>query len=339
MTENQFFGNLNLYLLLNAIAAILMIFFSVAPTCSAIDHMEISVQTTPLISIEETPDQSIYNTSYMHMLDAKNVFTDKSKSFLACKLRVFLDREFIDIVANNNVDIAKDIVEDALKYTNTFFLSSDFNLSKPYGFDFDRDQFLIINSLGSFSNIDDFLVAFNQDVHNTYQDDVCINFLFSGQSFQSNNHVGIAYVGFVCDNTYNSGIVAYDNINMIPLITVHELGHLFGALHDDSQRCGTNPGIMHPGIYSARQFFSTCSIEYMRREMSIKTCFANSTNPHMNDDDDDGVLNRTERVLIIILVPVFILTIIIFYFTCVFNNKKHFNVIYTTRFPDKYYRI
>ncbi|QOC21330.1 hypothetical protein IC757_09710 [Wenzhouxiangella sp. AB-CW3] len=89
------------------------------------------------------------------------------------------------------------------------------------------------------------------------------------------NAAGMAYVGVTCSTDWGVGVnegLWSDTISA--LILAHELGHNFGARHDDSSHCpsGTEAGIMNSMINVSNQTFSQCSLDAMQPRLENATC-------------------------------------------------------------------
>ncbi len=87
---------------------------------------------------------------------------------------------------------------------------------------------------------------------------------------------GYAYINVTCDTTYGIGVnqdLWSDTISA--LVVAHELGHNFGAGHDDDTNwCpeGTPAGIMNSMINPDNQNFSQCSLEAMTPNLETAPC-------------------------------------------------------------------
>ena len=89
------------------------------------------------------------------------------------------------------------------------------------------------------------------------------------------NIVGISYLGAVCDGNYSSSLSA--NITSTTegaLITAHELGHSFNAVHDGVPGvCASTPQtyLMAPAINFSNQF-SSCSLTSIATKAATASC-------------------------------------------------------------------
>lgn len=86
--------------------------------------------------------------------------------------------------------------------------------------------------------------------------------LFTGKDLNGST-VGIAYVGSLC---YTSSVGLTQRFGTLtPIILTHELGHNFGAPHDNQggSACSSTPSgfIMNPSVSGGLDQFSACSIE------------------------------------------------------------------------------
>ncbi|WP_295889083.1 M12 family metallo-peptidase [uncultured Thiohalocapsa sp.] len=97
--------------------------------------------------------------------------------------------------------------------------------------------------------------------------------LFTGRNI-SGSVAGIAYLGVLCNSRFGVG-VSEDLGSFGALIAAHELGHNFGAPHDNQggSACAGTPGIylMNPVINGSDQF-SACSLQQMQPEIAAAGC-------------------------------------------------------------------
>jgi Reprolysin (M12B) family zinc metalloprotease/IPT/TIG domain len=100
------------------------------------------------------------------------------------------------------------------------------------------------------------------------------------------NIIGIAYIGGLCDSTYGVGVDQDFSTSptMMALLLSHEMGHNFGAYHDNQQGspCASTPGtfIMNPSISaSLQQQFSPCSKTSISPVVSGVSCLADTQTP------------------------------------------------------------
>ena len=102
-----------------------------------------------------------------------------------------------------------------------------------------------------------------------------ITHLFTGRELNG-GVIGIAFLGVLCDQ---NGGVGVDEIRgggtSGALLVAHELGHNFGAPHDNQggSPCASTPGdfIMNPFLNGSDQF-SQCSIDQMQPEINNASC-------------------------------------------------------------------
>ena len=99
--------------------------------------------------------------------------------------------------------------------------------------------------------------------------------LFTGRDLDG-TVVGIAYVGSVCDSRFGSGLIqSGQNQSLDAVISAHEIGHNFGALHDgeSGSPCESITGgfIMQPGILTATAY-SQCSVNTMAPVIAQANC-------------------------------------------------------------------
>jgi hypothetical protein len=95
--------------------------------------------------------------------------------------------------------------------------------------------------------------------------------------------IGLSYIGTLCDASYGIGIDQDFTTaqNLLTLLLSHEMGHNFGAYHDNQANsacpcCAASPGtfIMNPVLMSTlQQKFSDCSKSFINPEVNSASCF------------------------------------------------------------------
>ena len=121
-------------------------------------------------------------------------------------------------------------------------------------------------------------------------EDVCISHLFTSRNF--GKQLGVAFVGNpdkevqggICSASAGVGVSTHIRSSGKPLETsawvttvAHEMGHGFGATHDESTRCEGSNDIMAAAVRSTEgsfvDDFSPCSVEAIRKVVESKgTC-------------------------------------------------------------------
>jgi uncharacterized repeat protein (TIGR01451 family) len=96
------------------------------------------------------------------------------------------------------------------------------------------------------------------------------------------NVIGIAYVRALCNKAFGVGLSQTNGAGVNgALVTAHEIGHNFGAPHDDEigSTCASTPGtfLMNPFINGSKQF-STCSLQQMQPSVSGAACITANAN-------------------------------------------------------------
>ena len=104
-----------------------------------------------------------------------------------------------------------------------------------------------------------------------------VSHLFTGKNLDGST-VGIAYVGSLCRS---SSVGITQNFGTLtPIIFAHELGHNFGAPHDNqsgSACSATSSGfVMNPSVNGGGSDFSSCSIAQMQSVIDFATTSSSS---------------------------------------------------------------
>jgi hypothetical protein len=103
--------------------------------------------------------------------------------------------------------------------------------------------------------------------------------LFTGRNLDGST-VGIAYLGSLCDEKYAVGLTEINGRGswIESLITAHEIGHNFGAVHDGEpgDACASTPTgqFLMSGSINGRDTFSQCSLDLMQPTAQLATCIS-----------------------------------------------------------------
>lgn len=115
----------------------------------------------------------------------------------------------------------------------------------------------------------------------------CLAVLFTHRDFPQGIQ-GLAWRNTVCDDRYNTAFITFLNHNVEAseadsvMTLAHEIGHNFGAYHDEDTHCNTKPNnyiMAMSGSSSEHPEFSTCSLQDMQERMTTilrkdgKGCF------------------------------------------------------------------
>ena len=100
--------------------------------------------------------------------------------------------------------------------------------------------------------------------------------LFTGRDLDGTT-VGIGYVGALCRTKFGVSLTEIRGRGawLESLITAHEIGHNFGAVHDGEAQCGyvaENQFLMSPTVYSSAATFSSCSRDLIASRISSSSC-------------------------------------------------------------------
>jgi hypothetical protein len=115
--------------------------------------------------------------------------------------------------------------------------------------------------------------------------------LFTGRNLNG-SVVGIAYLGSLCSARYGVGLSEASHSGTIgALIVAHEMGHNFGAPHDNQagSACASTPGsfLMNPSL-NGSDTFSQCSLDQIRPYVQNARCIGNITDPGPTPSPNPG---------------------------------------------------
>ncbi len=117
--------------------------------------------------------------------------------------------------------------------------------------------------------------------------------LLTGRNLNGST-IGIAFLSSLCSERFGVGLSEIRNggIALQTVLIAHELGHNFGAPHDNQggSACASTPSgfIMNPVINSSFDTFSSCSINRMQPEIANAGCLVDIPGDDDDDDDDDN---------------------------------------------------
>ncbi|KAL9985306.1 hypothetical protein ACROYT_G007694 [Oculina patagonica] len=226
---------------------------------------------------------------------------------LSCTLKMRADHLFTERMAGGNKRRAMLLMADHVNAANAVYRNTDFNGDGKFeGIHF-RIQRMRANDssdAGDPNNpygdnnfgVEKVLELNSEENH----DDVCLSYIFTYRDF-ANGVLGLAWVGEtggaaggICEKattfrdgkkkSLNTGVVTFVNYNrklpkkISQIAFVHQTGHNFGAMHDNTQECapGGSEGnyIMFARATSGdkrnNRLFSPCSREKMNAVMDVK---------------------------------------------------------------------
>jgi len=130
--------------------------------------------------------------------------------------------------------------------------------------------------------------------------------LLTGKNLNGST-VGIAYLSVLCSQRLGAGLseVRAGSMAANMVLLAHELGHNFGAPHDNQSgsACASTPSgyVMNPSLNSSSDQFSQCSLAEMEPEIASARCLVDlpdePTEPACSngiDDDGDGTIDNAD---------------------------------------------
>lgn len=117
--------------------------------------------------------------------------------------------------------------------------------------------------------------------------------LFTGRDLDGTT-VGMGYTDALCSTRYGAALTQVSGSSGIDsLVTAHEIGHNFGAVHDgeaDKQCAGTpaNQYIMSPSVNMGATTFSECSLHTIQPRIQSASCLLPMAPPDLSVPADLG---------------------------------------------------
>jgi hypothetical protein len=117
--------------------------------------------------------------------------------------------------------------------------------------------------------------------------------LFTGRDLDGPT-VGIGYVDSLCNKEFGVGLteIRGRGVWLESLITTHEIGHNFGAVHDGEGQCSSTPinqFLMSPTVFSSNPTFSTCSRNRMNATLLRASCITSLPPADLSIASDLGI--------------------------------------------------
>ncbi|MDX1695787.1 MAG: M12 family metallo-peptidase [Ketobacteraceae bacterium] len=167
-----------------------------------------------------------------------------------------------------------------------------------------------IETVGSSSGLDtnDSSRLLSRFYNYSYPNSAGLSHLFTGKALDGGSTLGIAYVDAVC-NSYGVGVSQAGGRGVAGALTVaHELGHNFGAPHDNqSGPCShiSNQYLMNP-YHNDKDEFSSCSIDQINRTVSGVSCYVNKNVDDGGGNNNDGEVLSVAKAIFTTTEPVVI---------------------------------
>jgi hypothetical protein len=118
--------------------------------------------------------------------------------------------------------------------------------------------------------------------------------LFTGRNLDGTT-VGIAYIDTLCSQKFGAGLTEVRDRSTFldSLITAHEIGHNFGAVHDGEGTCPSNPNhLMSSDVTVSNTTFSQCSLDAIVPRSRSATCITGLAPPDLAVAQDLGTTHH-----------------------------------------------
>lgn len=215
----------------------------------------------------------------------------RSQRTKACELLIVID-EPLYVTYGSKIDVITNLVKDHVNGLNKIYKRSFFkdNFSEYY---FRAKNIEVLYDFCEECNHTQkvFLNEFSKYDSSAY----CLAVLFTHRDFPQGIQ-GLAWRNTVCDDRYNTAFITFLNHNVEAskadsvMTLAHEIGHNFGAYHDEDTTCNNKPNnyiMAMSGSSLEHPEFSPCSLNDMQDRMSTilrnqeKSCFVQSPeDPH-----------------------------------------------------------
>lgn len=230
-----------------------------------------------------------------------------------CTLMILIDNSFLSIITKNNIRESISIILHNIQEANAIFRSTDFDGDGiPDNIGFVVKYILIADSKGSYNiQLPKYTIdSYNGNIylryfsHHPLLNRVCLGIAFTAQTFK-HNVIGLSYTpaiesgnirftGGICEicnifgECQNALVITYrsDVNGLLPQIITelslaHELGHSFGADHDQNGCYGYLMSAKTFTKLSYKNFmFSQCSKKKMANILRYRSfCMMDSSTP------------------------------------------------------------